>query len=915
MTATAPDLVGTWSPLPNPNYAPPAGPYGRVWTEMTWDSQRGEMVIWGGNGGVAQYNNDMWSYNAASGNWTQLDPYTACPGTEGFTKPNGSDDSAFKYDPVNNLYWLFGVTSGYRCDANGALRTAGAGTTTTSIVDPNLAGATNGYYTYWHVLTGAYDVAITGYDATSKTLTLASAVPTLQPGASYRIYASTTAGVWYFDPTTQQWTGQNPPGGSTSLTPGARRASATAYSSADQAFILWGGALASFDDASVWKLDVNTKLWTKLPVPAVTPSGHGEILNSMVYDKANDVFIMFGGMCNDVPKCAANSLGDETWVYSLKTNTWRNMKPSTAPSARAKQVMAYDESAGVTVLFGGLTNDGSANGETWYYHYPSNTWKQLQPMAAPLPRYLGQIAYDPVQRRTVVFGGGGTGVGAEIWALRLTPSASAPSVTLTLPTNGSTVSGPASVSIQASASSANSTITKVEFYAGTTKLGEAATAPYAFNWTGAGYGSYYISAVATDANGIATTSAPALITINPPGNTAPTVVLSTASVGSSSPATVTLGATASDAGGTVSKVEFFAGTTKIGETTSSPYTLSWTGVPAGTYSITARATDSGGASATSAAVSITINPPAHAIPTVTLSAPANNTTYASPATVTLTATAADTDGAITTVDFYNGSSKIGTATSAPYSFSWTNVAAGSYTLTAVATDNGGLSATSSPISIRVVDATPPGSVLNVALAANGGVASASSTASSSYPVSSINDGDRRGNKWGQGTGGWSDNSFGTYPDWAQITFSGVQSISQINVYTLADNFASLGSDPISSTTFTQYGITSFQVQYWTGSAWLDVPGGNVTGNNLVLRSFAFPAISTDRIRVLVNGAIGGNSRVVELEAWSATSTNAAPSVSITAPPNGTSYTAPARITLSATAADSDGTIAKVEFYA
>src|SRR5262249_12469675 len=150
---------------------------------------------------------------------------------------------------------------------------------------------------------------------------------------------------------------------------------------------------------------------------------------------------------------------------------------------------------------------------------------------------------------------------------------------------------------------------------------------------------------------------------------------------------------------------------------------------------------------------------------------------------------------------------------------------------------------------------------NVALAANGGVATASSTASTLYPISAVNDGDRRGSKWGQGgTGsGWSDATSGTYPDWAQVTFSGTQTISQINVYTLADNYASLAGDPGGNSAFTLYGITAFEVQYWTGSAWVDVPGGNVTGNNRVLRSFSFAPISTDRIRVLVSGALNSNS--------------------------------------------------------
>ena len=66
---------------------------------------------------------------------------------------------------------------------------------------------------------------------------------------------------------------------------------------------------------------------------------------------------------------------------------------------------------------------------------------------------------------------------------------------------------------------------------------------------------------------------------------------------------------------------------------------------------------------------------------------------------------------------------------------------------------------------------------------------------------------------------------------------------------------------------TLYGITAFEVQYWNGSSWVDVPGGNVSGNNLVWRQFVFSAISTDRIRVLVNNALASYSRITEIEAW------------------------------------------------
>ena len=67
----------------------------------------------------------------------------------------------------------------------------------------------------------------------------------------------------------------------------------------------------------------------------------------------------------------------------------------------------------------------------------------------------------------------------------------------------------------------------------------------------------------------------------------------------------------------------------------------------------------------------------------------------------LTATASDTDGNVTNVAFYQGSTLLANVASAPYSYTWANVAAGSYTLTAVASVDTGASATSSAVSVTV----------------------------------------------------------------------------------------------------------------------------------------------------------------------------------------------------------------------
>ena len=202
---------------------------------------------------------------------------------------------------------------------------------------------------------------------------------------------------------------------------------------------------------------------------------------------------------------------------------------------------------------------------------------------------------------------------------------------------------------------------------------------------------------------------------------------------------------------------------------------------------------------------------------------------------------------------------------------------------------------------------------NVALRENGGMASASSTYSAAFSSKAVNDGDRRGMNWGAG-GGWNDATNNVYPDWLQISFNGVKAINEIDVFTVQDNYTS-PAEPTPSMTFSRYGIRDFEIQYWTGTTWSRIAGGSVSNNNLVWRKFTFPTLNTDRIRVLIKSALAAYSRVVEVEAYTANNVNnIASRVSLTAPANSASYAAPGSITLNATAADSDGTITRVEFY-
>jgi hypothetical protein len=92
-------------------------------------------------------------------------------------------------------------------------------------------------------------------------------------------------------------------------------------------------------------------------------------------------------------------------------------------------------------------------------------------------------------------------------------------------------------------------------------------------------------------------------------------------------------------------------------------------------------------------------------PTVVLTSPAVGASVVAPASVVVSADASDGDGSVSRVDFYAGTTLLGSDSTAPYSVTWSNVGAGSYSLTAVAVDSGGASTTSSPVLLTVTAAT------------------------------------------------------------------------------------------------------------------------------------------------------------------------------------------------------------------
>ena len=280
-----------------------------------------------------------------------------------------------------------------------------------------------------------------------------------------------------------------------------------------------------------------------------------------------------------------------------------------------------------------------------------------------------------------------------------------PIVSITTPVNNAIYAAPATIKINAVATDPDGTVIKVDIYNGTKLLKTETSVPYGFSWNNVPAGNYSLTAVATDNSGNTTASDTVKVSVIP--HHAPTVSLINPVNNDifSGPTIIHLGASAVDPEGTISKVEFYNGATLLRTEHFYPYTYTWINAPAGKYTLTAVATNNFGLATTSAAVHISVV--ANKKPTVIIANLANYQSFAAPAAIPLIAMAKDPDGTISKVEFYNGTALLTTQYFVPYASTWKDVPAGTYKITAKATDNLGLSATSAPVTITVTAPNAP----------------------------------------------------------------------------------------------------------------------------------------------------------------------------------------------------------------
>jgi RHS repeat-associated protein len=281
-------------------------------------------------------------------------------------------------------------------------------------------------------------------------------------------------------------------------------------------------------------------------------------------------------------------------------------QPPTA-DAGPDQTIPYGQSV---TLAGTANDDGLPNGGIMI------RWSLLSGPAAP--QFSGTVdaltvSFPQVGTYALRFtADDGEFTASDDIIITVAPSATQPPlVALTAPAQNAVFNAGQTITLTATTSDSDGTVQVVEFYADGQLLGTVAPEANGsthYHWNGAGLGAHILSAVATDNSGTAATSASVNISVQAPR---PTVSLTyPASFSAFAPGEpVQLHATASAASGagTISSVEFLVNGAVIGSDSEGPYATAWTTPGAeGEYTLTARATDATGQTATSAPVFIRV---------------------------------------------------------------------------------------------------------------------------------------------------------------------------------------------------------------------------------------------------------------------------------------------------------------------
>ncbi|MFO0865265.1 MAG: kelch repeat-containing protein [Gemmataceae bacterium] len=161
------------------------------------------------------------------------------------------------------------------------------------------------------------------------------------------------------------------------------------------------GAFLFYVSGSTFSYDPVKREWKDL-APTGDPQNSTKLKSqlfwgSICYDPANDQVVLFGGGNSDTERGEPG-----TWIYTPKTNTWRELKLDRQPPQRANARMVYDPASKKIILFGGDQLDQTI-ADTWTFD--GKQWEQKRPALSPSPRAGHAMLWLPKAKKVLLLGG------------------------------------------------------------------------------------------------------------------------------------------------------------------------------------------------------------------------------------------------------------------------------------------------------------------------------------------------------------------------------------------------------------------------------------------------------------------------------------------------------------------------------
>ncbi len=372
-----------WVQLINPARAAPT----RTWGSATFDTDRGQILYWGGEH-CGYEGNDVDAYDVAAHTWRIAEAIPEYPGRTwnhgvrlaGVTfqgKPwTVHGRKMYAYDPVSHKLILvrpIRVTTGY---------------------DPEPLRA--------------FPIVLTAeYQSTRDALA--------NPPSSYVKHVT-----WAYDPDTAGWEllGAAPQGLDTLVTTpyGVMGVNVDWPSRLNDAGYQrpWSSTQTP-EDKAVYQFEAGNRNWKRLSHGQVSPQNLYE-QTSLAYDSKRDQILLHGGGKNR----------DELWIFEMATRIWKKMQPRILTEQYAPPPVSTRESVYIPGedIFLTLGNDS----DIWAYSVDENTWhREKIPWDAGSSAVLGAnqnraMVYDPKHRVVLlVLGGNGDDGRASVYALKYRP--------------------------------------------------------------------------------------------------------------------------------------------------------------------------------------------------------------------------------------------------------------------------------------------------------------------------------------------------------------------------------------------------------------------------------------------------------------------------------------------------------------